>query len=98
MEKHSDEAKVFIGAEYWTGIGKDTEVGSSHSGINLEERTRWEEIMSDTQAGLRLGVNDGNLTAGGGIRFKMLEINYAYITPQVDFFEDSHQFSLILRF
>jgi hypothetical protein len=98
LEKHSDDAKVCIGAEYWTGVGKDTEVGSSHSGINLEERTKWEDIMSDTQAGLRLGVNDGNFTAGCGIRFKMLEINYAYITPPEDIFEDSHQFSLILRF
>lgn len=97
-EKHDDDTKVSIGAEYWTGMGSDTEIGSTHSGINLEERTRWDEILSDTQGGIRLGFNDGNFAAGCGLRFKMLEINYAYITPPEELFEDSHQISLILRF
>ena len=98
-EKHTDEeVDVSIGAEYWTGVGKDTEVGSSHSAINLEEKTKWDEILSNTQAGIRLGANEGNLTAGFGIRFKMLETNYAYLAEPEDGFGDSHQISLILRF
>jgi hypothetical protein len=98
-EKHTDEeVAVSIGAEYWTGVGKDTEVGSSHSAINLEEKTKWDEILSNTQAGIRLGANEGNFTAGFGIRFKMLETNYAYLAETEDGFGDSHQISLILRF
>ena len=96
--KHSDEWTVHIGAEYWTGIGKDTEIGSSHSGITLEEKTKWDEIISNTQAGIRLGVNDGDFTAGCGIRFKMLGLNYAYISESTEGFDDSHQFTLILKF
>jgi len=98
-EKHTDEeVTVSIGAEYWTGVGKDTEVGSSHSAINLEEKTKWDEILSNTQAGVRIGVNDGSFTTGFGIRFKMLETNYAYLAEVEEGFEDSHQISLILRF
>ncbi|KQC11159.1 MAG: hypothetical protein APR54_11195 [Candidatus Cloacimonas sp. SDB] len=98
-EKHTDEeVYVSIGAEYWTGAGKDTEVGSSYSAINLEEKTKWDDILSNTQAGIRLGSNDGNFTAGFGIRFKMLETNYAYLAETEEGFEDSHQISLILRF
>lgn len=98
MEKHSDDTKISVGAEYWTGIGEDTEVGSSHTAINLEERTKWENIFSEISGGIRAGVNDGNFTAGCGLRFKMLEVNYAFITPPEEIFEDSHQFTLILRF
>jgi len=98
MEKHTEESKVSIGAEYWTGFGEDTEVGSSHTAINLEERTKWENIFSNISGGIRVGVNDGNFTAGAGLRFRMLEVNYAFITPPEEIFEDSHQFSLILRF
>lgn len=98
QEKHADDVTVHIGAEYWTGVGKDTEIGSSHSAINLEEKTKWDEILSNTQGGIRLGVNDGSFTAGFGLRFKMLEMNYAYLTEKTEGFDNSHQFSLILRF
>jgi hypothetical protein len=98
-EKHTEEEIfVSIGAEYWTGIGRDTEIGSSHSAINLEEKTKWDEIISNTQAGIRLGANDGNFTAGFGLRFKMLETNYAYLAESEDGFKDSHQISLIFKF
>ncbi len=98
-EKHDDNAKVGIGVEYWTGLGRDTEVGSNISGINMGEKTTWAEIFSETQGGIRLGMNDGNFTAGGGFRFKMVEVNYAYITPDEDSInDDTHQISLILRF
>ena len=99
MEKHSDLTKVGIGAEYWTGLGRDTEVGSNISGISMGEKTTWAEILSDAQGGLRLGMNDGNFTAGGGLRFKMVEVNYAYITADDEsIFDDTHQISLVLRF
>ena len=99
MEKHSDVNKVGIGAEYWTGLGRDTEVGSNISGISMGEKTTWAEILSDAQGGLRLGMNDGNFTAGGGLRFKMVEVNYAFITAaDDDLNSDLHQISLVLRF
>jgi len=98
-EKHnSDETTVGVGAEYWTGVGRDTEIGSSHSAINLEEKTKWDEILSNTQAGIRLGADDGHFTTGFGIRFKMLELNYAFLSEMQEDFKDSHQFSLIFRF
>jgi len=99
MEKHSDLTKVGIGAEYWTGLGRDTEVGSNISGISMGEKTTWAEILSDAQGGLRLGMNDGNFTAGGGLRFKMVEVNYAFLTAdEDDLNSDLHQISLVLRF
>lgn len=99
MEKHSDLTKVSIGGEYWTGLGRDTEVGSNISGINMGEKTTWAEIFSGTQAGLRLGMNDGNFTAGGGFRFSMVEFNYAFITADDESINDDlHQLSLVLRF
>lgn len=97
-EKHDDDVSVHIGAEYWTGVGKDTEIGSSHSGINLEEKTRWDEIFSSTEGGIRLGMNEDKFSAGLGLRFKMFEINYAFVQEPADGFDDSHQLTLILKF
>lgn len=98
-EKHSDEGKIGIGAEYWTGLGRDTEVGSNLSGINMGEKTTWQEIFSETQGGLRLGLNDGKFTAGAGLRFKMVEANYAYTAEDEDSINSElHQIGLILRF
>lgn len=99
MEKHSDDTKVGIGVEYWTGLGRDTEVGSNISGISMGEKTTWAEILSDAQGGLRLGMNDGLFTAGGGIRFKMVEANYAYTVEDEEGINEAlHHISLVLRF
>lgn len=97
-EKHDEDVSVHIGAEYWTGVGKDTEIGSSHSAINLEEKTRWDEILSSTEGGIRLGMNEDCFTAGLGLRFKMFEINYAFVQEPAEDFDDSHQLTLILKF
>lgn len=97
-EKHTDDTMISLGAEYWASFGGDEEVGSGLSEINNKENTKWEDIMSDTEGGIRAGLNDGNLTCGFGLRFKMLETNYAFVTAGEDFSEDSHIFSLIFKF
>jgi len=97
-EKHDDNTTMHFGAEYWASLGSDAEVNSQLSGISLEESTKWEEIMSSTSGGVRVGLNDGNLTGGAGLRFRMFEIDYAYTQKEAEIFNDSHRISLIIRF
>lgn len=98
-EKKSDQTEVGMGAEYWTTFGDDTEVDSKVSSISLEERTSWDTIMADTQGGLRVGVDDGSFTCGMGLRFRMFELNYAFLMAEDEnTLEDSHRFELLLRF
>jgi hypothetical protein len=54
--------------------------------------------LSKTQAGIRAGMNDGAFSAGFGLRFKMLEMNYAYQMAKESYQEDNHFYSLLLRF
>ncbi|MCB5255137.1 MAG: hypothetical protein LHW58_05810 [Candidatus Cloacimonetes bacterium] len=93
-----DETKLKIGAEYWLGVRDDGQIGSSISGIRIKESATWTDILSDTQAGIRAGINDGAFSAGFGLRFKMLELNYAYQMAKEDYQNDNHLYSLLLRF
>jgi len=93
-----DTNKVKLGAEYWLGVKDDAEIGSSLSGIRIRENATWSDVLSKVQAGIRAGVNDGAFTAGVGLRFKMLEMNYAYQMAHDDYLTDNHVYSLLLRF
>jgi hypothetical protein len=93
-----EDSKLKIGAEYWLGVKDDSEIGSSLSGIRIKENATWSNILSNTQAGIRAGVNDGAFSAGFGLRFKMLELNYAYQMAKEDYQNDNHLYSLLLRF
>ncbi|MCK9329974.1 MAG: hypothetical protein PHE08_08280 [Bacteroidales bacterium] len=97
-EKDFKEAKLKIGAEYWIGVNRDDNMGSSISGIRVEESTTWSDIFSQTEAGMRVGINDGAFAGGFGVRFKMIELNYAYQVAKEDFDNDHHLYSLSLRF
>lgn len=93
-----DSNKMKLGVEYWLGVKDDAEIGSSLSGIRIRENATWSDVFSRVQAGIRAGVNDGALTAGAGLRYKMLEMNYAYQMEHEDYLTDNHVFSLMLRF
>jgi len=93
-----DETRLRLGAEYWLGVKDDNEIGSSLSGIRIRENATWSDILSKVQAGIRGGVNDGAFTAGVGLRFKMLEMNYAYQMAHDEILNDSHVYSLLLSF
>ena len=93
-----EESKLRLGVEYWLGVRDDAEIGSSLSGIRIRESTTWSDIISKVQAGIRAGVNDGAFTAGAGLRFKMLELNYAFQMAHDEYLNDTHSVSLLLRF
>lgn len=99
-EKHDEDIIYCAGAEYWIGIGEDVEVSSTLSGIATEEKSSWDNALSNAQGGVRIGVNDGSLTAGFGLRYKIIEVNYAFGVKKDDQVEsrDSHRFSIIFRF
>lgn len=97
-EKHDEDIIYCAGAEYWIGIGEDVEVSSTLSGIASEEKSSWDNVLSNAQGGVRIGVNDGSLTAGFGLRYKIIEANYAYGAKKEDYLRDSHRFSIIFRF
>ena len=97
-ENDFENAKLKLGAEYWVGVGEDTDMGSSLSGIRIKEGTSWSDILSKTQAGIRGGINDGAFSAGFGLRFRMLEMNYAYQVAKESYQNDNHIYSLMLRF
>ncbi|MCF7921052.1 MAG: OmpA family protein [Candidatus Cloacimonetes bacterium] len=72
-----------LGAEYWNWIMPDY------------DKT---DFFNETQGGLRLGLDNGNFTAGFGIKVRWIEFNYAYINEEFDnVFGDTHQFSLVFR-
>ncbi len=93
-----DEPILKLGAEYWIGVGDEGDMGSTLSGIRVRERTTWSDILSRTQAGIRGGVNDGAFSCGFGLRFQMLELNYAYQIAKEKYMNDNHIYSLLLRF
>lgn len=93
-----NENRLRLGAEYWLGVKDNNEIGSSLSGIRIRENATWSDILSKVQAGIRGGVNDGAFTAGAGLRFKMLEMNYAYQMAHDEILNDTHVYSLLLRF
>ena len=72
-----------LGAEYWNWVMPDYDE---------------ENFFNCTQGGLRLGLRNGNFTAGFGVKVRWVEFNYAYINEEFDnIFGDTHQFSLIFR-
>lgn len=91
-------SKLKLGAEYWLGVRDDNEIGSSLSGIRIRENANWSDIFSKVSAGIRAGSNDGAFSAGMGLRFKMLEMNYAYQMAKQSYQNDTHVYSLLLRF
>ena len=97
-EDDFQSTRLKLGAEYWLGVRDDNEIGSSLSGIRIKENATWSDIFSKVQAGVRAGANDGAFTAGAGLRFKMLEMNYAYQMAHEDIQNDTHVYSLLLRF
>lgn len=55
-------------------------------------------INEDFGAAVRLGLNDGEMTAGLGLAVKMVEFNYAFIEEPEEFLEESHRLGVTLRF
>ncbi|NLO11677.1 MAG: PorV/PorQ family protein [Candidatus Cloacimonetes bacterium] len=89
---------VAVGAEYWTSIGKDPEADSKLNVISVKERSTWGEMFSYAQTGVRLGFNDGRLSAGTGIRFRNFQIDYVFRLNNHEIMSDDHIVSMILRF
>ncbi len=55
-------------------------------------------MSEDFGGALRLGLNDGELTAGVGLQVKFIEFNYAFIEEPQDFMNESHRVGVTLRF
>lgn len=99
QEESSDEITVHMGAEYWTSIGSDTDLGAGLGTMRNTQNPSWEDMLSQVQAGVRIGANDGQFTAGFGFRFKMIEMNYAYVREDSEGInEDNHRYGLTFRF
>lgn len=94
----SENPQVNFGAEYWTAIGKDPEADSQVSVVNMTERSSWDQILTNSQTGLRLGFNDGRFTIGTGLRFRSVQLDYVYRFANHEIFNDDHIISLILKF
>lgn len=55
-------------------------------------------VSEDIGAALRLGLNDGDLTAGFGFGVSLVEFNYAFIDEPEDFMGSSHRVGVTLNF
>lgn len=97
MEKAEDPTYCF-GAEYWISVGKDNEANSKLTISSMKERNTWQEVLSDTQTGVRIGYDDGSFTAGTGIRLRNFQVDYVYKIINHDIFNDEHMISMTLRF
>jgi len=87
-----------FGAEYWTAIGKDPEADSKVSVVEMSEQSSWDQLLSYSQTGLRLGFNEGRFSIGTGLRFRSVQLDYVYRFGNHDIFSDDHIISLILKF
>ncbi len=94
----SENPTLNFGAEYWTPIGKDPEADSKVSVVEMSERSSWDDLLSYSQTGLRLGFNDGRFSIGTGLRFRSVQLDYVYRFGNHDIFSDDHIISLILKF
>ncbi len=94
----AESPKLNFGAEYWTPIGRDPEADSQVSVVNMTERSSWDDILTNSQTGLRVGFNEGRFTLGTGLRFRSVQLDYAYRFGNHDIFNDDHIISLILKF
>ena len=82
-EKDGSEMDYGVGVEYWNWV------------IPTYDK---ENFLNDTKGGLRIGVRNGQLTVGFGIKVRWVEFNYAYINEEYDeIFDDTHQFSFVFR-
>ncbi|HOZ02020.1 MAG TPA: PorV/PorQ family protein [Candidatus Syntrophosphaera sp.] len=97
LEK-TENPYVCFGAEYWTSIGRDREAGSQLDDIAISEQGTWSDILSEFETGLRLGYNQGRLSAGTGVKFRNFQLDYVFRFNDHDIFADDHIISLILRF
>jgi hypothetical protein len=99
QEESRDEITVHMGAEYWASVGTDTDLGSGMGTMRNTNNLTWDDMLSQVQAGVRIGANDGQFTAGFGIRFKMIEMNYAYVREDSKGInDDNHRYGLTFRF
>jgi len=55
-------------------------------------------MSEDLGGAIRLGLNDGKLTAGVGVQVKFIEFDYAFVEEPQDFMNESHRVGLTLRF
>lgn len=55
-------------------------------------------LNEDFSGALRLGLNDGDLTAGLGVTVRMVEFNYAFLQEPQDFLGESHRIGVTLKF
>lgn len=92
------DPNVYFGAEYKIRIGKDTEADSKLNRIRFREKNAWQDALANTSTSLRAGFADGNLTVGGGLEFKTIMVDYAYLLSDSDINTDSHRLSLVIRF
>jgi hypothetical protein len=94
-----DENVTFcFGAEYWTSIASDPEADSKLSVVSVKEQSSWEETLSTLQTGIRLGYNQGRLSAGTGIRMRNFQLDYVFRYNDHEVFGNDHILSLTLRF
>jgi outer membrane protein OmpA-like peptidoglycan-associated protein len=81
-EKGYDKTVFALGAEYWNWIMPYYEEDS---------------FLNDTKGGLRLGLRNGKISAGFGLKIRWVEFNYAYFREFDGIFDDTHQFSFVFR-
>jgi len=55
-------------------------------------------LGQDFGGALRLGLNDGELTAGLGLMVKFVEFNYAFVEEPENFLGESHRVGVTLKF
>ena len=55
-------------------------------------------LSPDFGGALRLGVNDGELTAGVGLLVRFIEFNYAFVEEPENFLGESHRIGVTLKF
>ncbi len=97
--EQSEKPGIAFGGEYWTSIGRDPEADSKLSVINVKEKNTWADVFSNFQTGVRVGFDaDSRFSAGAGLKFRNIQMDYVYRIGNHDIFNDDHIISLILRF
>jgi hypothetical protein len=95
----SESLGIAFGGEYWTSVGRDPEANSKLNVINVKEQNSWADVFSNFQTGVRVGFDaDNRFSAGAGLKFRNIQMDYVYRLGNHDIFNDDHIISLILRF
>lgn len=95
----SENLGIAFGGEYWTSIGRDPEANSKLNVINVKEQNSWADVFSNFQTGVRVGFDaESRFSAGAGLKFRNIQMDYVYRLGNHDIFNDDHIISLILRF